>query len=260
MVAPKAVQRLPRAVAAAARQTAATSAVWLRHRVACAATLLTLFLWLGLLHTNAAVALLALLFLPSPAAVAALAGLLVLGLLPVRRPFRRWQRRLAHHICLVAHAYFPISLACSPAAEAAFASGGLFVVGLEPHSVLPVGLVAFHPGAPGLPPSLDGLKRAALASSTLFRVPLVKHMWSWLGLQAVDRRNCRRLLHSGHSLVLVPGGVRECLHLAHGTETVFLRKRFGFVKLSIQHGAWVFGVQPCSLPIAPTTPPSLFQR
>lgn len=68
--------------------------------------------------------------------------------------------------------------------------------------MLPISLVAFHPGAPGLPPALDSLKRAALASSTLFRVPLVKHLWTWLGLQGVDRRNCKRLLGSGHSLIL----------------------------------------------------------
>lgn len=31
--------------------------------------------------------------------------------------------------------------------------------------------------------------------------------------------------------------MRECLHLATGAETIFLRKRYGFVKLALQHGA-----------------------
>jgi hypothetical protein len=57
--------------------------------------------------------------------------------------------------------------------------------------VLPVSTIAFHPGAPGLPASLEARPRAALASGLIFRVPLLKHLWSWLGLQSVDRRNMR---------------------------------------------------------------------
>ncbi len=57
--------------------------------------------------------------------------------------------------------------------------------------MLPVSTIAFHPGAPGLPASLEARPRAALASGLIFRVPLLKHLWSWLGLQSVDRRNMR---------------------------------------------------------------------
>ena len=63
--------------------------------------------------------------------------------------------------------------------------------GLEPHSVLPIATIAFHHGSPVLPASLEARERAGLASSAVFRVPLVKHLWSWLGLQSVDRRNMR---------------------------------------------------------------------
>ena len=111
----------------------------------------------------------------------------------------------------------------------------------------------------GLPLEMDTPNRCALASSAIFRVPLVKHLWSWLGLQSVDKRNMRcvlsccsvwtltstppdspthrRLLDEDHSVLLIPGGVQECLFMRHGTETIFLRKRMGFIKMAIQSGA-----------------------
>jgi len=63
---------------------------------------------------------------------------------------------------------------------------------------------------------LDKPNRAALASSAIFRVPLVKHLWSWLGLQSVDKRNMRRLLDEDNSVLLIPGGVQECLLMERG--------------------------------------------
>jgi hypothetical protein len=36
---------------------------------------------------------------------------------------------------------------------------------------------------------------------------------------------------------LVPGGVQEVLHMRHDAEVLYLRKRLGFVRLALQHGA-----------------------
>ena len=57
--------------------------------------------------------------------------------------------------------------------------------------MLPIATIAFHHVSPVLQASLEARPRAGLASSAVFRVPLVKHLWSWLGLQSVDRRNMR---------------------------------------------------------------------
>ena len=70
--------------------------------------------------------------------------------------------------------------------------------------MLPISTIAFHPGAPGLTPTLGARQRAALASSAIFNVPIVKHLWSWLGLQSVDRRNMRCARALAHNF----GGVR----------------------------------------------------
>lgn len=50
------------------------------------------------------------------------------------------------------------------------------------------------------------------------------------------------LLASGKTVVLNPGGVQECLYMQHdGSETVFLRKRQGFVRMAMKHGAPLVG-------------------
>ena len=196
-------------------------------------TYATLLFWLGGIHLMALISLAALYCLPHPGAGAVLAVLVAFALLPVRRPHEAWQRRLAAFIACVAHAYFPVSLVIHPETLAALGNVKQKVVlGLEPHSVLPLAVIALAEGAPGLPAAVDSRERAALASSTLFRVPLVKHLWSWLGLQSVDRRNMRRLLDApGGCVCIIPGGAAECLLLEEGNETLLLWQCFGCSKL-----------------------------
>ena len=79
---------------------------------------------------------------------------------------------------------------------------------------------------------------------------------------AAPPRRLRRLLDDDHVVMLIPGGVQarsgapltrrlrtpsyapsrclcpqECLYMAQDRETIFLRKRFGFVKMALQTGA-----------------------
>ena len=44
------------------------------------------------------------------------------------------------------------------------------------------------------------------------------------------------MLARGHSALVCPGGMRECLYMEHGREAVYLTKRTGFVRIALQHG------------------------
>ena len=82
--------------------------------------------------------------------------------------------------------------------------------------------VAFGAGSNALPKALRG-RCHGLASSVCFAFPIVRHLWWWLGMRPVGARVMRALLSRRHAVVLVPGGVQECLYMQHGKETAFLR-------------------------------------
>ena len=85
------------------------------------------------------------------------------------------------------------------------------VLAAEPHAVLPIGLIGLL--------SSDRLPNAHLGvTSAIFKVPLLRQVWSWLQLVPANKSDLTALLHAGRTIALVPGGVQECLHIEHGTE------------------------------------------
>ena len=81
---------------------------------------------------------------------------------------------------------------------------------LEPHDVLPVSIFSLCDFLGALP----GKRRLiGCISSACFRVPLMRHVWSWVCAESVDRGNVVRLLNEGVSVCLCPGGVREVIHM-----------------------------------------------
>ena len=87
----------------------------------------------------------------------------------------------------------------------------LAVLAAEPHAVLPIGLIGLL--------SSDRLPNAHLGvTSAIFKVPLLRQVWSWLQLVPANKSDLTALLQAGRSIALVPGGVQECLHIEHGTE------------------------------------------
>ena len=58
-----------------------------------------------------------------------------------------------------------------------------------------------------------------------------------MAIRPISRSSLRSLLQSGKSVAFVPGGVREMHAMKPGVEVLFLRERYGFVKLNIQTGS-----------------------
>ncbi|XP_017412834.1 diacylglycerol O-acyltransferase 2D isoform X2 [Vigna angularis] len=104
--------------------------------------------------------------------------------------------------------------------------------GYEPHSAFPLGMVALAENA-GLMPLA---KTTFLASSAVFYMPFLRHVWTWMGLTAVTKKNFISSLEAGYSCILVPGGIREALFLEPHSEIVFLKERRGFVRVAMEMG------------------------
>ena len=101
-----------------------------------------MFVWLGIIHYTVAVAAVAAYFLPHPVAVAVLCAWVALAVLPNRPPYPTWGLAIARAICNAAGSYFPLSLEFEDEAGylAAAKAGTPTVIGLEPHSVLPISI------------------------------------------------------------------------------------------------------------------------
>ena len=196
--------------------------------------------WLCIAHIALAMLAVSLFFLPHPFAVGTLAILVALAVLPVRRPFPRWGIAIARAITYGALDYFPMSLEWEDQASFVDAAvkGTPSIIGCEPHGVLPLSIISFadycYYGADT--PSIVKETRA-MATSTIFYLPLLRQLWSWLGIDPISRAHMRGLLERGRSVLLIPGGVAECLRMTPSCEVVYLRKRFGLVKLAMQTGA-----------------------
>ncbi|CAI5460119.1 unnamed protein product [Closterium sp. Yama58-4] len=205
------------------------AAVLSRHSLA---DWLAVVLWMGWLHILLALLLLIALTFPHPLAIALLLLLATLAATPVdvEGPLAQAYRRWIYPVVL---RHFPVRVLFHDQSTLTF--GKPYVIAVEPHSVLPVGLGAFmcHPLAAG---------GVAGATSAIFRVPLLRQCWQWARLAPATRPVLSAVLQRGRPVILVPGGVQECLFMAPGKEVVFIRQRFGFIRLALQHGVPVL---PC---------------
>lgn len=183
----------------------------------------------GSIHLNMLLIILGLILLPSVWAFLVFGLLLTLILIPVEQN-SNWGQRLAKFVCYHGSRYFPITVIVEN--MKAFNPSNAYVFAFEPHSVIPVGLLALcnHSGFMPLP----NIK--ALASSVVFYTPILRHLWSWLGVVPASRENFVKLLNAGYSCVVIPGGVQEILYMEHGHEVAFLKNRRGFIHVSMETG------------------------
>eukprot|EP00475_Leptophrys_vorax_P021320 TRINITY_DN29028_c0_g1_i1.p1 TRINITY_DN29028_c0_g1~~TRINITY_DN29028_c0_g1_i1.p1 ORF type:complete len:377 (+),score=2.63 TRINITY_DN29028_c0_g1_i1:210-1340(+) len=186
-----------------------------------------LVLWIGWLHILGVLFFTVAVTFPSPLSLTIAAILVTLTILPVdiNGPLAK---AYCSFIVPRVTRYFPVRVAFED--EAAIQADKTYVWGLEPHSVLPLSLVGLT-GNPAFRRTFCG------ATSAIFRVPLIKHAWQWLRLTPADKPNLTRLLRGGNSVMVIPGGVQECLYMEHGKEAIFLKKRLGFIRLACEQGA-----------------------
>jgi len=133
-------------------------------------------------------------------------------------------------------AYFPASLHVLPAAG--YARGVPHLLCVHPHGVLSLGVISNLVWAtPATAAALGGLDYRVATVSVNFWLPLWRDFVLALGFIDASRRSLGWMLARGRSAVLVVGGAAETLRSSPGTADLVLRRRRGFARLALEHGA-----------------------
>lgn len=102
---------------------------------------------------------------------------------------------------LYAYRYFSIKIILEESKEEIDKIGPC-IFSLEPHDVLPVSIFWCHKSMNIFPNhSIVGCM-----TSILFKIPFIRHVYSWLSATSIDKKNLIRLVGKKKSLVIIPGG------------------------------------------------------
>ena len=125
-----------------------------------------------------------------------------------------------------------------------------YVFCYAPHGLYPLG-AAYLPITPSFRSLLPGIRPATLSASIVFQIPIMRDLLLWTGLRVVSRSTFARTLRTRRSVIVVPGGQAELIHVhklrknsprRNGIvnkpgECIFYCGHKGFVRLALQEKA-----------------------
>ncbi|XP_004620957.1 2-acylglycerol O-acyltransferase 3 [Sorex araneus] len=116
-----------------------------------------------------------------------------------------------------------------------------YVMGAHPHGIMCTGTACnFATESTGFSRCFPGLHASVATLASLFRLPVYRDYIMALGLCPVSRQSLDFLLSQGQpgqAVVILVGGAQESLDAMPGEHRLTLRKRKGFVRLALRHGA-----------------------
>eukprot|EP00056_Hartaetosiga_gracilis_P003002 m.58795 g.58795 ORF g.58795 m.58795 type:complete len:365 (-) comp11285_c0_seq3:43-1137(-) len=114
-----------------------------------------------------------------------------------------------------------------------------YIFGLHPHSVLPfASMIALgdETEKSQFKKLFPGINFRTLAATFAFYIPGYRDVLLWGGVVDAARYSAKYVLKHNLSLALVPGGATEALYCKPDKDIVYLKKRYGFVKLALETG------------------------
>jgi len=113
-----------------------------------------------------------------------------------------------------------------------------YIFASHPHGIMGCGLWSnIMNDSTNVSGLLKGINFRVITIDIIFKVPLYRDYGLGLGFISLSRRSCDYALSRGISLVVVVGAAEEGLDCQPGTTRLLIKKRKGFIKLALQHGA-----------------------
>jgi len=149
---------------------------------------------------------------------------------------RRWNLARNFIIWKYFKNYFPISLIVN----SNFDPEKKYIFAYHPHGIISIGAFCnFATNANGIDQKIPGLDIHLLTLESNFKIPFLREILMWFGVSSVSKKSCETILKkgAGQAIVIVVGGAEESLDAHPGQNEITLKKRKGFVKLALNHGA-----------------------
>jgi len=116
----------------------------------------------------------------------------------------------------------------------------VYVFGCHPHGIHCTGLLELanpYGHFAKLFPNVSGPKFTGLVATVIFKIPVVREMFLYVGYLDVSRPVASAALAAGQSIYLCVGGEEESLLTTPGKDIYVLKERKGFIRLALSHGA-----------------------
>lgn len=137
-----------------------------------------------------------------------------------------------------------------------------YVFGVHPHGIHCTGLAELanpYNDFAKLFPNVSGRKLTGLVASVIFKIPVVREMFLYMGYVDASRSIASKALAAGQSIFVCVGGEEESLLTTPGKDIYVLIKRKGFIRLALSHGASLVPVLGIGTNEAYTTYSALFK-
>lgn len=109
-----------------------------------------------------------------------------------------------------------------------------------PHGIWPLGQLlsaSYIPDITGVP--FEEKMVCGTGASIVFLFPIIRHVFSWLGTHTASRGSFTKIFKNNNWAAVVAGGVAEMYMGSGTTEGIYVKRRFGTVKMCLQEGAHI---------------------
>ena len=73
-------------------------------------------------------------------------------------------------------------------------------------------------------------------ANALLHIPVLGTFFAYFGFVPASKKSLNKACETDLDIVVVPGGIAEMTKYKPDREVLYLRKRYGFIRLAIKHG------------------------